>query len=103
MDGFETNEGCGPNIWIQKPEKDNIQLAIRYELLTSNNEAKYEALIRATRTLADFGADKIILHSDLRLVVQQVLETYEKKEERMKKHFEQVGEMKKKFHNLFAL
>ncbi|XP_012830039.1 PREDICTED: uncharacterized protein LOC105951196 [Erythranthe guttata] len=50
------------------------------------NEAEYEALIVRISLALAAGAHKLIVHSDSKLVVNQVLGTYEAKEESMAKY-----------------
>lgn len=45
-------------------------------------------------------ADQLLIHSDSQLVTQQLLGTYERKEERMMAYASQTEELIKKFHKV---
>lgn len=83
VDGSTTKEGAGVGIFIQNPERNELRFAIKFNFSTSNNEAKYEALIRAMKILIDLQVSNVIIFCDSQLVTQHVLGTYDKKEKMM--------------------
>ncbi|GKC03220.1 reverse transcriptase domain-containing protein, partial [Tanacetum coccineum] len=65
-------------------------LILRFQFTTSNNEAKYEALLVGLRIAAQMGIRNIRVSVDSKLVENQVLGTYIAKEENMIKYLEMV-------------
>lgn len=57
--------------------------ALRFEIKTSNNEAKYEAMIAKVRMAKGLGISRLIVRSDSQLVVNQINCTYRTKAEMM--------------------
>ena len=53
---------------------------------TTNNEAKYEVILMRLKVGKALGAKNLLLQSDSKLVVGQIKEEYEAKEERMQKY-----------------
>ncbi|XP_012852918.1 PREDICTED: uncharacterized protein LOC105972502 [Erythranthe guttata] len=86
VDGSSTATGGGACIVLTSPDGDEFEYAQRFDFKASNNEAEYEALIAGIRLALAAGARKLIIHSDSQLVVNQVLGTYEAKEESMAKY-----------------
>lgn len=64
MDGSVTKEGAGVGIYIQSPAEQEHHFAIKLNFPASNNEAKYEALIRYLHILLDLEVSYAIIHSD---------------------------------------
>ena len=69
---------------IQTPEGDKIECMIRLDFPTTNNEAKYEALVASLDLARAAGAKNIIIHYDW------LNGDYECRNERMKKYLEEV-------------
>ncbi|XP_057811780.1 uncharacterized protein LOC131026016 [Salvia miltiorrhiza] len=97
VDGSVTKEGCGVGIYITAPEGEIYQFAIKFEDKLSNNEAEYEAVLRAAHILRELRADNAVIKTDSQLVAQQLTGGYGIKEERMKHYFDKVQEIGKKF------
>nr|GEU55937.1 reverse transcriptase domain-containing protein [Tanacetum cinerariifolium] len=57
--------------------------ALRFQFITSNNGAEYEALIDGLRITAQIGVPNVYVSVDTKLVANQVLGTYVAKEENM--------------------
>lgn len=99
MDGFVTKDGSRAGIYIQKPRRHELHFTIEFNFHASNNDEEYEALVRTMRILLELEDTNVIIFCDSQLVTQQVLGTYEKKEERMITYATQVECLKKKFLN----
>ena len=63
----------------------------------NNNEVEYEALFKRLELAKSLGAESLLIHGDSQLVIGQVNGMYEAKEERMKKYFNQVRHLVKRF------
>ena len=63
---------------------------MRFKLKASNNESEYEALIAGLSLAKSLRVGRLLLHSDSRLVVNQVLRVYEARDERMDTYMKRV-------------
>ena len=70
---------------------------VRLQYQTTNNEAKYEALLKGLELAKSVEAESILVLGDSQLVIGQVNGTCEAKEERMKKCLNKVVRLIKKF------
>ena len=64
---------------------------------TTNNEVGYEALLKGLKLAKSVEADSIIVLGASQLVIGQVNEICEAKEDRMKKYLKKVVHLVKKF------
>ena len=71
-------------------EGDKIECIIRLDFPTTNNEAKYEALVAGLDLTKAAGAENMIIHCDSQVITSQVNCDYECRNERMKKYLEEV-------------
>ena len=93
VDGSSRRTGDGTRIVLRSPNDIKILEAVQFSFPTSNNEAKYEALLASLRLALDFLVTHVNLYNDYQLVVSQVTETYEAKNERMAKYLTLVQSM----------
>ena len=63
---------------------------VRLDFPTTNNEAKYEALVIGLDLAKAVGAASVVIHCNSQVVTNQVNRDYECKGKRMKKYLEQV-------------
>ena len=75
---------------IQTPEGDKIECMIRLDFPTTNNEAKYEALMAGLDLAKAAGAENMVLHCDSQVVTSQINGDYECKNEKIKRYLEEV-------------
>ncbi|XP_057775037.1 uncharacterized protein LOC130994017 [Salvia miltiorrhiza] len=87
VDGSFTKEGCGVSIHIITPTGEVLQVAVKYAQRLSNNEAEYEAMVKALKILLELGADRAHVKSDSQLVAQQFLGTYETRDDRLQAYY----------------
>ena len=90
MDGSLNQHSRGAGVVIQTPEGDKIECMIRLDFPTTNNEAKYEALVAGLDLTKAAGAENMIIHCDSQVITSQVNCDYECRNERMKKYLEEV-------------
>ena len=83
MDGSSAQHVGGIGIVLQLPEEDHLEYAVRLQFNTTNNEAKYEALLQGLELAKSLGADLVLIQGDSQLVIGQVNGKCEAKEERM--------------------
>ena len=79
---------CG--IVIQTLEGDKIECIIRLDFPTTNNEAEYEALVVGLDLAKAAGAENMIVHCDSQVIISQINNDYECRNERMTKYLEEV-------------
>ena len=63
---------------------------IRLDFPTTNNEAKYEALVTGLDLAKAIGATSIVIYYDSQVITNQVNGDYECKGKRMKRYLDQV-------------
>ncbi|XP_075663264.1 uncharacterized protein LOC142632820 [Castanea sativa] len=90
MDRSSNKRAGRAEVVLQSPEGDKIECMVRLEFPTTNNEAKYEALIAGLDLAKAVGAANMVLHCDSQVVTNQINGDYECKGERMKKYLEQT-------------
>ena len=60
IDGSLNKKGSGAGIVLEGPENFQIEMSLRLEFKTSNNQAKYKALIAGLLLARDMGVDNVI-------------------------------------------
>ncbi|KAJ4715114.1 Retrovirus-related Pol polyprotein from transposon opus [Melia azedarach] len=98
VDGSSSSQGSGAGVLITSPDGVDISYALRFEFKASNNEAEYEALIAGLKMAKSLGAEWLEINSDSQLIVHQVNDEYQAKEDNMiaylKKAKDLVGQFK---------
>ena len=79
------------------PEKVVIEKSLRLDFSTTNNEAEYETLLVGMAMVQKMGGKSMKLFSNSRLVVSQVREEFDTKDERMQGYLSQVKCLQLKF------
>ena len=64
-----TQRAGGAGVVIQTPEGDKIECMIRLDFPTTNNEAKYEALVARLDLAKAAGAKNMIMHCDSQVIM----------------------------------
>ena len=89
-DGSSNQHSGGVDVVIQTAKGDKIECMIRLDFPTTNNEAKYEALVAGLDLARAAGAENMIIHCDSQVITSQINGDYECRNERMKKYLEEV-------------
>ena len=63
-----------------------LKYGVQLNFPATNNEAKYEGILTGLRVRKALGAKNFLLQSDLKLVIGQIKEEYEVKDERVQKY-----------------
>lgn len=92
VDGSSSKVGCGAGLLALDPQKNRTEYVVKFDSTTSNNEAKYEALLIGLQLCKTAGARRIRAHSDTQLIVGQVIGEFEAKEDSMKMYLKKVKE-----------
>ncbi|CAL1407455.1 unnamed protein product [Linum trigynum] len=85
VDGAAGKGGAGAGIVVETPAGVIHEISHRFLELKTNNVAEYEALLSGLKIVINMGASHLHIYSDSLLVVNQVLESYEVKEEALAK------------------
>ena len=97
VDGLSTQHAGGIGVVLQSPQGDQLTYKVCLQYQTTNNEVKYEALLKGLELAKSIEAESILILGDSQLVIGQVNGTCKAKEERMKKYLEKVLQLMKKF------
>ena len=99
-DGSSNRHAGGAGIVLLSPKGDMVECMVRLDFPTTNNEAKYEALVAGLDLAKAAGAVSVVIYCDSQVVTNQVNRDYECKNERMKRYLDQVrkrvGDLKAK-------
>ncbi|KAL0419047.1 UNVERIFIED_CONTAM: hypothetical protein Sradi_1318200 [Sesamum radiatum] len=78
VDRSSTIQGSDAGIVITSPKGEDLEFAVKFGF-----EAEYEALVIGMKMAHEAGARHLVAYSDSQLVLKQVEDTYEAKEETM--------------------
>ncbi|XP_022031135.1 uncharacterized protein K02A2.6-like [Helianthus annuus] len=96
-DGASSIEGLGTGLILINPEGLEFTYALRFDFQTTNNEAKYEALIAGLRLAKETKVQKLEVFTDSLLVSSQVNDSYIAKEPNIKRYKEKSKELMNTF------
>ena len=82
-DGSSTQKRGGVRVIITTLNREMLKYGVQLKFPTTNNEAKYEGILMGLRVGKALGAKNLLIQSDSKLVIGQIKEEYEAKEERM--------------------
>ena len=82
-DGLSSPKRGEVGVIIITSDKDMLRYGVQLQFLATNNEAEYEAILAGLRVEKALSARNLLLQSDSKLVVGQIKEEYEAKEDRM--------------------
>jgi len=77
VDGSSNKKGSGAGIVLEGPDNFQVEMALRLEFKTSNNQDEYEALIAGLLLTRDMGVDSVICKSDFQLLVGHIQGEYQ--------------------------
>jgi ribonuclease HI len=84
VDGASNSRGAGAGIVLLSPDGVLHESSLTINFPASNNEAEYEALISGLKTAEALGIEELVIYSDSQLVVNQLSEEYEARDDRMR-------------------
>ena len=76
----------GVGVVIITSDGEMFKYEVQLKFSATNNEAEYEGILTELRVEKSLGAKSLLLQSDSKLVIGQIKEEYEAKEERMQKY-----------------
>jgi ribonuclease HI len=90
VDDSSNDKGCGAGVILETSEGISIEYSLKFNFMTSNNQAEYEACIAGIRVAKEMGASTIIVCSYPKLIVSQIKGEYQAKEPMMQKYLAKV-------------
>ena len=75
------------------PQEVSFEYAIPTEVTSTNNQAKYEAILKGVQLLHEVKAECIKIFGDSQLVINQLLSLYECKDDILRKYYEKCREL----------
>ncbi|WP_369294476.1 reverse transcriptase-like protein, partial [Klebsiella pneumoniae] len=69
FDGSKRKDGAGAGVILISPQGDKMKYVMRIQFTASNKKAKYEALIHRMWMAKSYGAKRLIIYDDSKLVV----------------------------------
>ncbi|XP_071723616.1 uncharacterized protein [Rutidosis leptorrhynchoides] len=90
FDGASNKSGSGADIILTSPDGFPVEYALALDFNSTNNEAKYEAMLVGLGLAQSLRAKNIRIHTDSQLMENQVTWEYEAKNERMEKYLKMV-------------
>ena len=79
VDGAANAQGSGARLILTSLEGVDVEYALRFWFLASNNEAEYEAVIVGLNHAHSMEVEQLQVCSDSQLVVRQIEDSYEAK------------------------
>ena len=64
MDGSSTLHARGIGVVLKSPEADTLKHKVRLHYQTTNNEAKYEALLKGVELAKSLGVESVLVQGD---------------------------------------
>ena len=96
FDGAVNNRGAGIGVILISPEGEMIPMAKRLEFEVTNNQAEYEACIFGLEALRSVGAGEITVYGDSMLVIKQISNEWEVREDRLRPYWDYSATTRRK-------
>jgi ribonuclease HI len=100
VDGSSQGQRSGAGVMLLSPEGQRFQYAIKLDFVTTNNEAKYEAVVAGLTIARELGALNIEIRSDSQVVVGQISGEYATQGGRLVKYLEKVHCLQSNFRSM---
>ena len=81
FDGSFTQQGSGAGILFITPQRYSLPKAYKILFPCTNNIAEYEALVNGMKIAAEWRVDQLNVFGDSQLVINQVNDIYQTKDE----------------------
>lgn len=96
-DGLSAQKRGGVGVVITTSSGEVLKYGFQLKFLATNNEAEYEGILTELRLEKALGAKNLLVQNDSKLVIGQIKEEYEAKEERMQKYFRLTKHLTQEF------
>ena len=82
-DGSSAQQKGGVGVVITTLDEEVFKYEVQLKFSATNNEVKYEEILTGLRLGKALRAKNLLVQNDSKLVIRQIKEEYEAKEERM--------------------
>ncbi|XP_017434586.1 uncharacterized protein LOC108341410 [Vigna angularis] len=96
VDGASGRARGGAGIVLEGPDDFLLEHSLVFKFKASNNKAKYEALIAGLALANDMGAHRLTYRKDSQLVVRQMKDEFQMKDEHLLKYFHKARNLLEK-------
>ncbi|XP_052728478.1 uncharacterized protein LOC128195277 [Vigna angularis] len=93
VDGSSKKFGGGAGIMLEGPDGFAVEQAIVFRFKISNNQAEYEAVLAGLELAKDLGAVSVKCRTDSQLVVGQLTESFQTKDDQLLRYYHKVKEL----------
>jgi ribonuclease HI len=93
FDGSSSKEGFVVGILLISTSQEAITLSYKLEFETTNNIVEYEALVLGLRYAKDMAIDCLSFFGDSELIINQVRNIYQDKQQRLKQYRDKVWDL----------
>ena len=93
VDGSSNDGGSRASLILVSPEGHQIHCALRFGFKASNNEVEYEALIVGLELAKEMKVKSLDIFSDSQLVVCQINDEYQVREEKKAAYLQKAKEL----------
>lgn len=100
IDGSNNSKRTSLGVVLISPEGDVIERIVRCAFKTTNNDAKYKALIAGLSLAKDMSVMDLVVKSDSQLILSQVSRDFQTKDSRMVAYLELTKEFLSRFQNI---
>ena len=83
VDGSSCENGSRVGLIVLAPDGIDIEYALKFNFKDSNNESRYEALPASLSLARALNFGQLLVHSDSKMIVNQVFGVYESKDDIM--------------------
>ena len=96
-DGLSAQKRGGVRVVITAPDGEVLKYGVQLKFPAINNEAEYERILTRLRLGKAIRSKNLLNQSDSKLVIGQIKEKYEAKEERMQKYLRLTKHLTQEF------
>jgi ribonuclease HI len=100
FDGSVIKTGVGAGLFFISPLEGHMIYVVRLHFPTSNNMAKYEALLCGLRITIEIGIKRLNIRGDSQLVIGQVMKNASCHDEKMEAYYNAVHALEDKFYGI---
>jgi ribonuclease HI len=97
FDGSSCGKGGGVGILLISPKGEMFEFAIPIQPSVTNNQGEYEPLLRRLQYLKEAKAISVEIFGDLELVIKQLNDQYECRNDILRNYYEECKEILKTF------
>ena len=90
----------GVGVVVTVPDGEVLKYRVQLKFLATNNEAEYEGILTGLRIGKALRAKNLFIQSDSKLIIGQIKEEYEAKEERMQKYLRLMRRLTQEFNRV---